>query len=85
VRQHHERWDGKGYPDGLAGEAIVLEARILAVADVFDAMASDRPYRKGMALSKVLSIIESEAGRQFDPTVVTVFLEMMQKKAELAA
>ena len=85
VRQHHERWDGKGYPDGLAGDAIVLEARILAVADVYDAMASDRPYRKGMALSKVLSIIESEAGRQFDPTVVTVFLEIMQEKAELAA
>jgi biotin carboxylase len=58
---------------------------ILAVADVYDAMASDRPYRKGMALSKVLSIIESEAGRQFDPAVVTVFLEMMQGKAELAA
>lgn len=85
VRQHHERWDGKGYPDGLAGDAIVLEARILAVADVYDAMASDRPYRQGMALSKVLSIIESEAGRQFDPAVVTVFLEMMQEKAELAA
>jgi len=85
VRQHHERWDGKGYPDGLAGEAIVLEARILAIADVYDAMASDRPYRKGMGLAKVLSIIESEAGRQFDPSVVTVFLEMMKEKAELAA
>ena len=85
VRQHHERWDGKGYPDGLAGEAITLEARILAVADVYDAMASDRPYRKGMDFSKVLSIIESEAGCQFDPAVVAVFLEMMQEKAELAA
>jgi len=85
VRQHHERWDGKGYPDGLSGEAIVLEARILAVADVYDAMASDRPYRKGMDLSKVMSIIESEAGRQFDPDVVAVFKQLMEDKAELAA
>jgi putative nucleotidyltransferase with HDIG domain len=85
VRQHHERWDGNGYPDGLAGEAISLEARILTVADVYDAMASDRPYRSGMALSKVLSTIESESGHQFDPAVVVVFLEMMQEKAELAA
>jgi putative nucleotidyltransferase with HDIG domain len=85
VRQHHERWDGKGYPDGLAGEAIILEARILAVADVYDAMASDRPYRKGMDLAKVISIIGSEAGRQFDPNVVAVFMELMEEKAELAA
>jgi putative nucleotidyltransferase with HDIG domain len=85
VRQHHERWDGKGYPDGLTGEAIILEARILAVADVYDAMASDRPYRKGMDLAKVISIIGSEAGRQFDPNVVAVFMELMEEKAELAA
>lgn len=85
VRQHHERWDGKGYPDGLAGEAITLEARILAVADVYDAMVSDRPYRRGMTLDKVLSIIASEAGRQFDPEVVAAFMEMMAHKKELAA
>jgi putative nucleotidyltransferase with HDIG domain len=85
VRHHHERWDGKGYPDGLAGEAIILEARILAVADVYDAMASDRPYRKGMDLAKVMSIIESEAGRQFDPKVVSAFMEMGVEKTVLAA
>ncbi len=85
VRHHHERWDGKGYPDGLAGEAICLEARILAVADVYDAIASDRPYRRGMPPDKVMSIIQSEAGRQFDPEVVAAFMETMAEKAELAA
>lgn len=84
VRQHHERWDGKGYPDGLAGEAITLEARILAVADVYDAIASDRPYRKGMPLSKVMEIIASESGRQFDPKIVSAFLELMNQKPALA-
>lgn len=85
VRHHHEHWDGTGYPDGLAGEAIVIEARILAVADVYDALVSDRPYRKGMDAARVLSVIESEAGRQFDPDVVVAFLAMMKAKAELAA
>ena len=85
VRQHHERWDGKGYPDGLAGKDIVLEARILAVADVYDAMASDRPYRKAMPPSRVISIIASEAGRQFDPEVVTAFMDLMKQKSALAA
>lgn len=66
VRQHHERWDGKGYPDGLVGEDITLEARILAVADVYDAVASDRPYRKAMPISKAMGIVASEAGGQFD-------------------
>lgn len=85
IRQHHERWDGKGYPDGLSGEAITLEARILAVADIYDSMSSDRPYRKGMDLKRVLSIIKSEAGRQLDPIVVEAFLELIEEKSELAA
>ena len=85
VRHHHEHWDGTGYPDGLTGEAIVLEARILAVADVYDALVSDRPYRKGMKASRVLTVIESEAGHQFDPDVVAAFLTIMKAKAELAA
>jgi putative nucleotidyltransferase with HDIG domain len=85
VRQHHERWDGKGYPDGLAGEKIVLEARILAVADTYDAMASDRPYRQGMPLPRIFEIIQAESGCQFDPSVVTVFLELMAERKVLAA
>lgn len=85
VRQHHERWDGKGYPDGLYGDAITLEARILAVADAYDAMVSDRPYRKGMALARVISIIESEAGRQLDPAAVAAFLKLMEENSALAA
>ncbi|BBO70538.1 hypothetical protein DSCA_44680 [Desulfosarcina alkanivorans] len=85
IRQHHEHWDGKGYPDGLSGDAITLEARILAVADIFDSMTSDRPYRTGMDLKRVLSILKSEAGRQLDPTVVEAFMELIEKKSELAA
>ncbi len=63
VRHHHERWDGFGYPDGLAGEAIPLGARILAVADTFDALTSDRPYRRGMPLERATSILREGAGR----------------------
>jgi len=75
VLYHHERLDGKGYPDGLAGTSIPLIARIIAVADSFDAMASDRPYRKGMPIEKVLAILRSGAGSQWDPEVVDVFLK----------
>ncbi len=67
IRSHHERWDGRGYPDGLAGEAIPLLARMVAVADSFDAMTSDRPYRKSMPLARAFSEIAAGSGRQFDP------------------
>ena len=73
VGQHHERWDGKGYPAGLAGEDIDITARVLAVADVFDALRSHRPYRQGMPLSKVIGIIEEGCGTHFDPTVIEAF------------
>jgi len=76
---HHERWDGKGYPNGLMGEAIPIKARIIAIADAYDAMVSDRPYRKGMEKEKALKIIESEAGKQFDPDLVKIFLEKVMK------
>jgi HD-GYP domain-containing protein (c-di-GMP phosphodiesterase class II) len=85
IRLHHERWDGAGYPDGLAGEAINWGARILAVADVFDAMISNRPYRKGMDPDKAMDIIRSEKGRQFDPEVVDAFLQTVGSKAQAAA
>lgn len=73
IRHHHERFDGDGYPDGLAGEAIPLGARIVAVADTFDAITSTRPYRKAMAEREALSLLWSEAGRQLDPRVVAAF------------
>jgi putative nucleotidyltransferase with HDIG domain len=73
VEQHHERYDGKGYPHGVRGGEISLGARILAVADAFDAMVSDRPYRKGLPWEEAVSIVRSEAGYQFDPEIVEVF------------
>lgn len=75
VRGHHERWDGKGYPDGLSGANIPLGSRIIAIADSIDAMISDRPYRKGMDVSICRSEIEKNAGIMYDPDVVKVALE----------
>lgn len=77
---HHERYDGKGYPDGLAGEEIPLGGRIMAVADAYDAMTSDRPYRKGMSQQKALSILEEGAGTQWDPEIVEVFLNAINNQ-----
>jgi len=77
VLQHHERFDGKGYPDGLRGIEIHLLARVLAVADVFDALRSDRPYRAGLPLSNTIDYIGSGAGSHFDPVVVDAFMKVM--------
>jgi len=77
VLQHHEHFNGRGYPDGVAGEQLSLGARILAVADVYDALISDRPYRKGMELEKTLSIIRENSGTQFDPVAVEAFLKVV--------
>lgn len=74
VRFHHERWDGKGYPTGLAGEEIPYLARVLAVADAFDAMTTDRPYRKAMSVEAAGREIEACAGAQFDPEIARVFM-----------
>ncbi len=79
VRSHHERWDGGGYPDGLAGEDIPRLARIVAVADTFDAMTSDRPYRKGLAPEIAFAEVEKQSGKQFDPTCAQAFLEIRQR------
>jgi HD-GYP domain-containing protein (c-di-GMP phosphodiesterase class II) len=79
VRSHHERWDGRGYPDGLAGERIPLLARIVAVADTFDAMTSDRPYRKGMPAAVAFAEVAKQSGLQFDPMCATAFLDMRPK------
>jgi response regulator RpfG family c-di-GMP phosphodiesterase len=79
IRHHHERWDGNGYPDGLIGEDIPLLARIITLADSYDAMISDRPYRQGLSLNKVQQEIEVNAGSQFDPRIVTIFLKQLKR------
>jgi putative nucleotidyltransferase with HDIG domain len=84
VLYHHERWDGSGYPSGKAGEEIPLEARVLAVADAFDAMTSDRPYRRALSQAEALAEVERCSGTQFDPRIAQVFLELFAE-AELAA
>ncbi len=80
IRHHHERYDGGGYPDGLSGDSIPRAARILAVADAYDAMTSDRPYRKRMAYSQVLTELEKGCGTQFDPDVVAALLTRVADK-----
>ena len=84
VLYHHERWDGTGYPSGRAGEEIPLEARVLAVADAFDAMTSDRPYRLALSQAEALAEVERCAGTQFDPRIAQVFLELFDE-ADLPA
>jgi HD-GYP domain-containing protein (c-di-GMP phosphodiesterase class II) len=79
VRHHHERFDGTGYPDGLAGDDIPLPARIFAIADSFDAMTSDRPYRSALVLDRALAEIRDGAGTQFDPDVVEVFVDLVEE------
>lgn len=78
VRGHHERYDGKGYPDGLAGQSIPLAARIVAVADVFDVLTSDRPYRRRHSLAQALVILRREAGRHFDPALALPFISLVE-------
>lgn len=77
---HHEKWDGSGYPRGLKGKAIPLAARIFAVADVYDALTSDRPYRKAWPKAKALELIKEESGKHFDPAVVDIFISVLQEK-----
>lgn len=76
AESHHERWDGAGYPQGLAGEAIPLVGRIVAVADVFDALTHGRPYKAAWPVERAIVEVQSEAGHMFDPNVVAVFLTM---------
>lgn len=78
--EHHERWDGKGYPYGLKGEEISLYARIVSIADSFDVMMTARPYKKPYTLEKAMNEIRANAGTQFDPYISKVFLEHVLKK-----
>ena len=81
---HHEKWNGKGYPHGLAGEEIPLSARVMAVADVFDALVSKRSYKEGMPIEKALSIIREESGSHFDPLVAQAFLDAEDEVRRIA-
>ena len=82
---HHEKWDGSGYPQGLAGARIPLSARIMACADVYDALISERPYKKAFSHQKALEIIEQGKGRHFDPDVVEAFMDIAERVKEVAS
>lgn len=85
VHAHHERFDGTGYPRGLAGQAIPLGARIFAIADVYDALTSDRPYRNAMAHDEAMRLIDEQNGRAFDPDVVAAFTAEIQQPRDTSA
>ncbi len=80
---HHEKWDGSGYPNGLAGEAIPIEGRIVALADVFDALTSARPYKKAWTIDEALTFIRDQSGRHFDPKLVVLFDEVLAEILEI--
>lgn len=80
VRSHHERWDGSGYPQGLRGQEIPLSGRVLAVADVFEALTSERPYRGPMETQEAVEYLRDRAGTEFDPAVVEIFLRLYQQE-----
>jgi putative two-component system response regulator len=73
ARYHHEKWDGSGYPQGLVGEAIPIAARIVAIADVFDALTSQRPYKAAWSLDETFDFLRAHAGTHFDPQLVEIF------------
>jgi HD-GYP domain-containing protein (c-di-GMP phosphodiesterase class II) len=79
MKYHHEKWGGGGYPDGLKGDQIPLQARIVTVADTFDAMTTTRPYQKAMEIDFVMSRIQSLVGSRFEPTVVAAFMRAYKK------
>jgi hypothetical protein len=85
VRHHHERWDGRGYPEGLAGRDIPLYARIIAVCDAYDAMTSTRPYRPSLGHEYAVDVLRQETGSQFDPEVVEAFIATMPSRIPAAA
>jgi HD-GYP domain-containing protein (c-di-GMP phosphodiesterase class II) len=79
---HHEQWDGSGYPSGLSGRSIPIEARLIGVADAFDAMTSSRPYRQALSTDRAFAEIAICAGAQFDPAVAEAFLEVWAEHAD---
>ena len=85
VRSHHERWDGKGYPDRLTGEEIPLHARVLALADVFDALTTDRPYRRAFTPHEALRMMREDSGASFDPALFPIFEQLVPSFQAFAA
>ena len=85
ARYHHERWDGSGYPEGLAGEAIPESARIVAVADDFDALSTQRPYKEAWPLEQVMATLRAGAGRHFDPSLIAAFEDCLPRILEIKA
>lgn len=81
VLEHHERWDGKGYPKGIDGLSISLQARIIAIADAYDAMTSERAYRKALSIEEAIAELRKYSGTQFDPEIVKVFIEKVMGKS----
>jgi putative nucleotidyltransferase with HDIG domain len=79
IRAHHERWDGRGYPDGLKREQIPYLARIIAIADVYDALTSDRSYRSKMPVDKAVALLRENSGSQFDPEITDLFLHLLDR------
>lgn len=80
ILYHHERWDGKGYPEGLAGREIPIEARLLAIVDVYDALTTNRPYHQAQNFPHVAAFLQAEAGKHFDPDLVPIFLSVLKKR-----
>ena len=83
IQHHHERFDGTGYPDGLAGDRIPLGARIIAISDSYDSMTSDRPYRKLLSNGEAKNELLKYAGKQFDPNLVSIFLDVLKEIEEV--
>lgn len=82
IMHHHERWDGQGYPAGLKEHEIPFGARVIAVADSFDAMTSDRPYRKALSVNQAVETLLEGRGSQWDPTIVDAFVEMIMNRID---
>jgi len=80
IGHHHERWDGRGYPDGIKGESIPLASRVIAVADAIDAMRTERPYRKAFTMEKTIKILKEEKGKQFDPRLVEIAVSFLERQ-----
>jgi putative two-component system response regulator len=85
TKTHHEKWDGTGYPEGLKGEKIPLKGRLMAIADVYDALISVRPYKKALSHEEACQIMESNSGSQFDPALVEVFKKIEPEFKQIAA
>jgi len=82
ARSHHERWDGKGYPDGLKGNSIPLAGRIVTIADIFDALTHDRPYKLAWPVDKAFAEMEKLSGKAFDPKILSVFMNIQEERTK---